>query len=114
MVIETARKLGREVRKTEEWKNYREAKEVLEKDKELLRTIALLEEKRSKLDEKMSKGGPVEVEEKKQVRELKETLSKNEVFLQYMEAQNRYLELMGKVDRAITEGLEGKSKKSKG
>lgn len=114
MVVETARKLGREVRKTEEWKNYRKAKEALEKDKELLKSIALFEEKKSKLDEKISKGGPVEVEEKRQVRELEETLSKNKVFLQYMEAQSGYLELMGRVDRAITEGLEGKSKKSRG
>ncbi len=116
MVIRAAENLGREVGKTEEWRNYKKAKEALERDKELLRTIGLLEEKKRKLDEKLSGGGPVEVEEKREVRDLEEKLGKSKVFADYISAQNEYLELMRKVDEAITKGMEEqpKSKKKQG
>jgi len=113
MVIETARKLGREVGRTEEWKNYRKAKEALEEDKELLRAIGLLEEKRENQNEKLAKGEPVEVADKREVKELEEKLACSKVFADYMRAQKEYLELMRKVDEAITEGLEKQKPGSK-
>lgn len=113
MVIETARKLGREVRKTKEFRNYRKAKAALEKDKELLRTIGQLEEKKRRIEERLSKGEPIEVSEKREVKELEEKLAESKVFTDYFRVQSDYLELMRKVDKAITEGMEEKSESKK-
>ncbi len=113
MVIETARKLGREVGKTKEFRNYRKAKRALEKDKELLRTIGQLEERKRTIEEKLSKLEPIEVSEKREIKELEEKLAASKVFSDYVRAQNDYLELMRKVDAAITEGMEEKSESRK-
>lgn len=105
-ILKAARKLGKEIGKSRIWKDFRKASEQFRKDEEIQKLLEELREKEKVQSVKLEQGMPIEVSEKRAIKEIEETLSSNAVFLAFIECENRYLALMGNIDRAIKEGTD--------
>ncbi|OQX52410.1 MAG: hypothetical protein B5M53_08520 [Candidatus Cloacimonas sp. 4484_209] len=105
-ILKKAKKLGNAIGESKEWKQFRKASKLFKENDELQKMLKALKEKEQKQEEKLKKGQPVEVEEKQEIKRLEDEISKNEVFKAFVNAENNYLILMGKIDKAIKEGTE--------
>ena len=105
-ILNKARKLGNAIGKSKEWKEFRKASKLFKENDALQKMLEVLKEKEQKQEEKLRKGQPVEVEEKQEIKRLEDEISKNEVFRAFVNAENNYLILMDKIDKAIKNGTE--------
>jgi cell fate (sporulation/competence/biofilm development) regulator YlbF (YheA/YmcA/DUF963 family) len=105
-ILKAAGRLGEEIGKSKIWKDFRKASERFKNDPKVQELLEALREKEKAQSIKLEQGLPIEVEEKRSIRELEEKLRANEVFVKFIECENRYLALMGNIDRAIKGGTD--------
>ena len=105
-ISKAAVKLGEGIGKSKIWKDFRKARESFKNDQEVQELLHALREKEKIQSEKLEHGVPIEVEEKHEIKEIEEKLSGNAIFLEFVACENRYLALMGNIDRAIKEGAD--------
>ena len=112
-IMKAAGRLGKEIGKSKIWKDFRKASEGFRSDKEIQELLQALREKEKAHSIKLEQGLPIEVDEKREIKEIEEKLSANAIFMEFIACENRYLALMGNIDRAIKEGTDEIEKKSK-
>ena len=110
-ILKAARKLGKEIGKSKIWKDFRKKSEDFKGNQELQQLLMELREMEKAQSEKLEKGIPVEVDEKRELREIEERISNNGAFVEFMACENRYLALMAQIDRAIKEGTDKEEEK---
>lgn len=108
-IEESARTLGRMLKESPEYKKFGKASDSLENDEELKSLINSVAEKERALNEKMEKAIPVEVEEKRNLKELKDKAQANAVSAEFLEAEKAYFALMKRVNDAVNEALKDES-----
>jgi cell fate (sporulation/competence/biofilm development) regulator YlbF (YheA/YmcA/DUF963 family) len=105
-ILKAAGRLGEEIGKSQIWKDFRKASECFKKDTEVQELLRLLRDKEKARSIKLEQGLPIEIDEKREIKEIEEKLSANGVFLEFIACENRYLALMGNIDRAIKAGTD--------
>jgi len=101
-----ARALGKMLKKSTEYKEFKKTSDSLEKDEELMSLINSVTEKEKAMNEKMDKGIPVEVEEKRELKELKGKVRAHPVYSEFLKAEKAYFILMKRVNDAMNEALK--------
>ena|GEM_PF-813622 len=110
---ETARALGRMLKDSAEYKRFVGASEAFAEDKDLKDMLETLAVKERAIEEKMRSGAPVEVEEKREVTQLRDKTRDHPRYAEFLKAQNDYLVLLKRVNDAVNEaagaeaGMEG-------
>ena len=105
-IEESARALGKMLKESTEYKEFRKTSDSLEKDEELMSLINSVTEKEDAMNEKMDKGIPVEVEEKRDLKELKGKVQAHHVYAEFLKAEKAYFVLMKRVNDAMNEALK--------
>jgi cell fate (sporulation/competence/biofilm development) regulator YlbF (YheA/YmcA/DUF963 family) len=113
-ILKAARELGEEIGKSTIWKEFRRESERFKHDKKIQELLQALREKEKLQSEKLEKGLAVEVEEKREIKMIEKELSENEIFTGFITCENRYLALMGNIDRAIKQGTDAMEKEEEG
>jgi cell fate (sporulation/competence/biofilm development) regulator YlbF (YheA/YmcA/DUF963 family) len=111
---ETARALGKMMKESAEYRRFIRASDAFAEDEELKKMLETLGQMEKAIEEKMRKGTPVEVEEKREVGELRKKTRGHPKYAEFLEAQSEYLVLLKRIDDAVNEaagaeaGSEGK------
>jgi len=105
-VIEFASNLGSAIANHERYKAFRETEEQLKKDGEAKELSDALEKQTKKIQELEKDQKPVEVEDKRKLRQLREKLAANQSIQKFLKAQTDYVELMTKVNEQIEAALK--------
>lgn len=116
-ILKQAKKLGVTIGKSDIWVDFTEASEKFRQDEEIQKLLDELRIKEKEQSVKIEKGLPIEVDEKRELQEIEVKISNNKIFREFMVFENRYLALMGEIEKVIKEGTEEaqseKPKKSK-
>ena len=102
-ILKKANELGLMIKGTEISMRFEELAKKLESDKE---SKDLLEEYikfMQEFQEKESKGGTIEVEEKNKMKELSEKVSENQLLKEYIATQTYFINMMVQIQKAISE-----------
>ena len=105
-IEEGARALGKMLKVSTEYKEFKKTSDSLEKDEGLMSLINSVTEKEKAMSEKMEKGIPVEVEEKRNLKELKGKVRAHPVYAGFLKAEKAYFVLMKKVNDSMNEALK--------
>lgn len=108
-IIKKAEKLGEEIGKSKLWRDFLKARDAFKKDEKLQKLLKELREKQQQHEEKLNKGAPIEVEEKKALKSLEQQISSSKVFMEFVSCENKYLSLVKKIDEAIKKGTDEES-----
>jgi cell fate (sporulation/competence/biofilm development) regulator YlbF (YheA/YmcA/DUF963 family) len=113
-ILKQAKKLGVTIGKSKIWLDFTKASEKFRNDEEIQKLLDDLRIKEKEQSEKIEKGLAIEVEEKRELRAIEGKISNNKTFRDFMMFENKYLALMGEIEKAIKEGTEeAKGKTSK-
>jgi cell fate (sporulation/competence/biofilm development) regulator YlbF (YheA/YmcA/DUF963 family) len=112
-IIKKAEKLGKEIGKSKLWKDFVKARDAFKEDEKLQELLKELQEKEQQQEEKLNKGVPIEVEEKKALKNLEQEISSSKIFIEFVSCENKYLSLVKKIDEAIKKGTDEESKDKK-
>ncbi|TET23993.1 MAG: YlbF family regulator, partial [Candidatus Cloacimonadota bacterium] len=88
-VLKQAKKLGETIGNSEVWIDFKKAREVFKGDEGVQKLLTELREKEKKQAEKIEKGQPIEVYEKKEIQKLEEQLSQNKNFMEFLNYEKR-------------------------
>jgi len=105
-ILKKAKELGKAIGESNVWKDFKKASEIFKKDKKIQKLLDALKEKENIEEEKLKKGLPVEPEEKHEIKKLEEELTVNKIFRDFITYENRYLQVLEKIDKSIKEGTE--------
>ena len=100
-ILEIASKLGAAIVSHNRYKMFKEAEGQLMKDDEAIELSEELEKQSRKIHELEKDLKPVEVEDKKKLRQLKEKVASNQSIQKFLKVQTDYIELMTKVNKRI-------------
>jgi cell fate (sporulation/competence/biofilm development) regulator YlbF (YheA/YmcA/DUF963 family) len=100
---QTARELGKMMKESAEYTRFTQASEAFAEDEDLKKMLETLAKKEKAIEEKMQKGVPVEVEEKREVGELREKTREHPTYAEFVDAQSEYLALLKRVNDAVNE-----------
>ena len=100
-ILEIASKLGAAIVSHNRHKMFKEAEGQLMKDDEAKEISEELEKQSRKIHELEKDLKPVEVEDKKKLRQLKEKVASNQSIQKFLKVQTDYIELMTKVNKRI-------------
>lgn len=104
-VLEMAKRLGRSVAESPAAAAMRAARKEMEGQADLKQAIEEYQKQAGKIARLEREGKPVEVEEKRRLRDLNEKLVASDVFKRYTAAQVDYIDLMRKVNDTIRREL---------
>ena len=108
-ILEIASKLGAAIANNNRYKMFREAEEQLKKDSVAKEISEKLEKQSKKIYELEKNVKPVEVEDKKELQQLKEQVASNQSIQKFLKAQTDYIEFMKKINERIEAELAPKS-----
>ncbi len=100
-ILEIASKLGAAIANHNRYKMFKDAEEQLKKDDEAKEISEELENQSRKIHKLENDLKPVEVEDKKRLRPLKEKVASNQSIQKFLKVQTDYVELMTKVNMRI-------------
>ncbi len=100
-ILEIASKLGVAIANHNRYKMFKDAEEQLKKDDEAKEISEELEKQSRKIHELENDLKPLEVEDKKRLRQLKEKVASNQSIQKFLKIQTDYVELMTKVNKRI-------------
>jgi cell fate (sporulation/competence/biofilm development) regulator YlbF (YheA/YmcA/DUF963 family) len=103
--IELAARLGKAMADSPEAVALRAAREALNAEPELTRTLGEYQKQADKIARLEREQKPVEVEDKHKLQELNDDLVASDVFKKFTAAQVEYVDLMRKVNDAIRREL---------
>ena len=101
-IISAAEALGKLIARHDATVKFEAAVKKLRDDAEAQRALNDFNRHMAALSEKESKGEPIEVEDKRKLERLQEAVIGNEVLRTFQMVQMDYLDLMRKVDEAIS------------
>ena len=102
-IVAAARELGKLIETHEAAKKFAQALEKLEADVEARRVMDDFNRQLAAIAEKEQSGKPIEVEDKHKLQELQNKITRNPLVQQFQLAQMDYLDLLRKVDEAMTQ-----------
>jgi cell fate (sporulation/competence/biofilm development) regulator YlbF (YheA/YmcA/DUF963 family) len=112
-ILKKANELGLMIKGTEIHNRFEEISNKIENDKE---AKALLEEYvkiTQEFQEKESTGSPIEVEEKKKIKELSEKVAQNQLIKEFIATQTYFYNMMIQIQNAISDPKGEPVKESK-
>lgn len=106
-VLKRAAELGRLIGEHEAARKLKAAADKLEADVEAQRILNDFSRKLAEIEEKEQTGKPIEVEDKRAVETLRRQVVKHPVLREFQAAQFEYVNLMRKVDDALSRAGAG-------
>ena len=104
-VYDTANRLATEIKQSEEYMNYKMAKQALNLNTELKEKMAEFEKNRYEVQIEMMQTGKNNEEKYKKVEELYSKLVENEEAKRYFEAETKFNILIADVNKIIGESI---------
>lgn len=101
-ILSKARELGELIQQHEAAKKLEDVLKRLEQDEQAQRALNDYNRHLQTLAEKQQQGKPIEVEEKQQLEQLQKQVVMNPLLRDFQTAQMDYVDLMRKVDEAMT------------
>lgn len=105
-VYDTANKLAGEIRDSEEYKKFREAKKNLESNNELKTKIDEFEKMRYEVQILAMQGKEVEVEKNKKLQEMYTILIQNKEIKEYFDLEVKFNVMIADVNKIIAEAVQ--------
>lgn len=105
-VYDTVNKLAQEIKESEEYINYKMAKEVLELNQELKKKISEFEMKRYEAQITAMQTGKEDQEKIKEAQELYSEIIEQEEARKYFDAELKFNILLGDVNKIISEAVK--------
>ncbi len=105
-IIAEAAKLGELIAETSVSRAFLQSRQGVQQDKQALEILEDYQRQLQKIAELDSSGKPIEPEDKHMLTELQQKVASNETLKCWMKAQADFSELMGKVNKAITEPFQ--------
>jgi cell fate (sporulation/competence/biofilm development) regulator YlbF (YheA/YmcA/DUF963 family) len=105
-ILDAARALGKQIQGHDVARRLETALRALQQDVEAQRVLADYNRHLTALGEKESAGRPIEVADKRKLEELQQKVIMSPKLQQFQMAQMDYLDLMRKVDEAMTGEVE--------
>jgi cell fate (sporulation/competence/biofilm development) regulator YlbF (YheA/YmcA/DUF963 family) len=106
--LEAASKLGAAIANHDRYKSFRKAEEQLKQDSVAKEISEKLEKQSKKIYELEKILKPVEVEDKKELQQLKEQVASNQSIQKFLKAQTDYIEFMKMINERIEAELAPK------
>jgi cell fate (sporulation/competence/biofilm development) regulator YlbF (YheA/YmcA/DUF963 family) len=106
-ILSLARQLGEAISRHPRYVKLREADERVRADKAATDALDAYNKAAEELGRKEQAGRPIEVEDKRRLRGLQETVAANEAVKSFMVAQADYAEVMRKMNDAIYQAISG-------
>ncbi len=100
-ILELASKLSEAIANNNRYKMFKETEEQLTKDDVAKEISEKLEKQSKKIYELEKNSQPIEVEDKKKLRQIKEEVASNPSIQKFLKAQADYIELMKRVNERI-------------
>jgi len=100
-IIQLAERLGKAIADSPQAASLRTAREELDKHEDLSKTLSEFQEQSEKMARLEQENDPVEVEDKRRLRELQDKLVASETFKRFTASQLEYVDLMRKVNEAL-------------
>lgn len=105
-VYDTANKLAGEIRTSEEYKNYKEAKLKLESNVELKTKIEEFEKMRYEVQVLAMQGKQVEEEKNRKLQEMYTILIQNKEIKEYFDLEVKFNVMLADVNKIIAESVQ--------
>ncbi len=105
-VYDTANKLAGEIKESEEYANYKMAKQALDLNTELKIKMTEFEKQRYEVQIEMMQSGKQDEEKYKKVQELYAELVQNDVAKNFFEAETKFNILIADVNKIIGEAIK--------
>jgi len=102
-ILEKARELGQLIARHPASSAYNDALDKLENDRDAQRLLTDYNRQLQAMGEKEAAGQPIEVEEKRRIRDLQAQVAMNPALSRLQMTQMDYLDLMRKVESAMSE-----------
>jgi len=106
-IIEMATRLGRAIARCPQSEALRKARAEMNAQKDVMQLLRDFQKQSEKIAELQENDKPVEVEDKHKLDELHEQLVSKEAFKKFTAAQVEYVDMMRKVNTAISTALGG-------
>jgi cell fate (sporulation/competence/biofilm development) regulator YlbF (YheA/YmcA/DUF963 family) len=106
-ILSLARQLGEAISRHPRYAKLREADERVRGDKSATDALDAYNKAAEELSRKERSGRPIEVEDKRRLRSLQETVAANETVKAFMVSQADYAEMMRKMNDAIYQAISG-------
>jgi cell fate (sporulation/competence/biofilm development) regulator YlbF (YheA/YmcA/DUF963 family) len=106
-VLSLARQLGEAISRHPRYVKLREADERVRGDKSATDALDAYNKAAEELSRKERSGRPIEVEDKRRLRSLQESVAANETVKAFMVSQADYAEMMRKMNDAIYQAISG-------
>ncbi len=106
MIIKLSKQLGNTIGELQEYKTFQEKSKVMEKNTKLKKLLKTITDKKVEIDKKLRTGKPVEADEKREVKDIEDTLKGNKTFMEFARAQEAYFKILNKINEAMTEGIK--------
>jgi len=100
-IIELARQLGEAISNSNQAAALRSVRQEMTGQDELMKLMSDYEQQMDRISKLESEGKPVEVDDKRALRDLHDSLVSNPTFKKFNEAQMEYIDLMRKVNEAM-------------
>ncbi len=110
-VIEKAKELGQEIRKTEEYQELERVSENMQEDSEASQMIKEIQELQQQIQFAQQSGVQPSEEQIQRFNDLKSKMDTNLTIQAYARAQNEFSEFMQKVNSSISEGINPDAEK---
>jgi len=104
-ILEQARRLGELIREHPFYQRLREADAKVRDDTEATKALEAYNQAATAVQEKEQKGEPVEVEEKQNLENLRDTVVASDTIKAFSQAQTNYADLMRRMNEAIFQSI---------
>ena len=113
-ILEQARRLGELIREHPFYQRLREADAKVRDDTEATKALEAYNQAATAVQEKEQKGEPVEVEEKQNLENLRDTVVASDTIKAFSQAQTNYADLMRRMNEAIFRAIAEADQKAAG
>jgi len=100
-IIQLAERLGKAIANSPQAMSLRTAREELDEQEDLSKMLTEFQEQAEKVARLERENKPIEVEDKRRLRELQDKLVASETFKRFTASQLEYVDLMRKVNEAL-------------
>jgi cell fate (sporulation/competence/biofilm development) regulator YlbF (YheA/YmcA/DUF963 family) len=112
-ILKKANELGLMIKGTEIHNRFEEMSNKIENDKEAKSLLEEYVKVTQEFQEKESAGNPIEVEEKKKIKELSEKVAQNQLIKEFIATQTYFYNMMIQIQNAISDPKGEPIKESK-
>lgn len=105
-VYDTANRLASEIKNSEEYRNYKKMKEIVEQDQELKEKLNQFEKERYEVQIAAIQAGTKDEEKANNMQKLYIELIQNETMKQYFDAELKFNIMLGDVNKIIAQSVE--------